>query len=257
MLAQALEDGQNRCVSTTNPAGASSIVPDHHVIFKDIDRPDPEALSVLEGAGVASVHEAIGRRGYVGPSVICRLPGARVAGAAVTVLSHPGDNLMIHAAITVSKPGDIIVVAHTSPSAHGEFGDLLATSMQAHGIRAFVTDAGIRDIADVRALGFPVWSRHVSCHGTLKAAPGSVNVPIPIGDAIVNPGDVVCADDDGVVVVPRHEARWAADQVTRRIEHEAILREAIERGETTLDLYGLRPQLARLGVEIVDRREAR
>lgn len=241
-------------VNAIDPTANSATVPGRHLVVRDIDRADLAVLSVLENAGAASVHEAIGRRGYLGPSVAARLSGARIAGAAVTVLSHPGDNLMIHAAITVSRPGDIIVVSHTSPSAHGEFGDLLALSMQVHGIRGFVTDAGVRDLADVRALGFPVWSRHISCHGTLKAAPGSVNVPIPLGDAIVNPGDVVCADDDGVVIVPRGEARWAAERVTRRIEDETALRSRLAGREFTLDALGLRQQLARLGVEVVERR---
>ncbi len=230
----------------------TSTVPAKHVVVSTIERPDPAALSVLRDAGVSTVHEAIGRRGYVGPSIVCRLPGAKVAGAAITVSSHPGDNLMIHAAIAVSQPGDVIVVSHTSSSTHGEFGDLLATSMQARGIAGFITDAAVRDMAELREIGFPIWSQYVSSHGTLKAAPGSVNVPIPLGDAVVMPGDVVCADDDGVVVVPRRQAEQAAERVTERIAKEAGLRELFVRGELSLDVMGLRPELARLGIEFVE-----
>ena len=166
-------------------------------------------------AGTATVHEAIGRRGFVGADIRPIQQGVRLAGSAVTVSSHPGDNLMIHAAVEVCEEGDVLVVTNTAPSTHGMFGELLASSLMARGVRGLVIDAGVRDTLELRELGFPVWSRHVSCQGTVKASPGSVNVPVVLGGVSVAPGDVVCADDDGVVVVPRDEAQWARSTVDR------------------------------------------
>ena len=176
----------------------------------------------------------------------------RVAGSAVTVSSHPGDNLMIHAAVEVCQDGDILVVTNTAPSTHGMFGDLLAGSLLARGVRGLVIDAGVRDTADLRAMGFPVWSQYVSCEGTVKASPGSVNVPVVLGGQVVNPGDVVCADDDGVVVVARDEAEWALAQSNARIAKEAQSRSRLNAGELGIDFYGLRDKLIELGVEYVD-----
>ena len=171
----------------------------------------------------------------------------------MTVSSHPGDNIMIHAAVEVCRPGDVLVVTTTAPSTHGMFGDLLASSLIAHGVRGLVIDAGVRDTADLRAMGFPVWTRHVSCQGAVKATPGSVNVPVSIGGVQIDPGDVVCADDDGVVTVGRTEAEWALEQSHARLAKEAATRARLEAGELGLDFYGLRDRLSELGVEYVER----
>ena len=170
----------------------------------------------------------------------------------MTVLSHPGDNIMIHAAIEVCQPGDILVVANTAPSTHGMFGDLLATSLMARGVRGLVIDAGVRDTMDLRQMGFPVWSQHVSCQGTVKNTPGSVNVPVVLGGITVQPGDVICADDDGVVVVERADAAWALEQSAARLGKEAATRARLEAGELGLDFYGLRQKLIEIGVEYID-----
>src|SRR5262245_53590450 len=147
-----------------------------NVVVRGVGRADPDVVAALAAAGTATVHEAIGRRGYVGPDIRPIQQGVRLAGSAVTVSCHPGDNLMIHAAVEVCEVGDILVVTNTAPSTHGMFGELLATSVMAHGVRGLVIDAGVRDTLELRQLGFPVWSRHVSCEGTVKASPGSVNV---------------------------------------------------------------------------------
>jgi 4-hydroxy-4-methyl-2-oxoglutarate aldolase len=224
-----------------------------HVVVRHIDRADTADIDRLALIGTASVHEAIGRRGYLGADIAARQQGARIAGSAVTVLCHPGDNLMIHAAVEVCQPGDVLVVANTAPSTHGMFGDLLAGSLMHRGVRGLVIDAGVRDTADLRAMGFHVWSRYVSCEGTVKASPGSVNVPVVIGRTIVQPGDVVCADDDGVVVVPRAEARWAVEVSEARLAKEEGTRATLDAGELGVDLYGLRPVIESLGVVYVDR----
>jgi 4-hydroxy-4-methyl-2-oxoglutarate aldolase len=223
-----------------------------HVVVRTIERADLATATALGEAGAATVHEAIGRRGYLGPEIQARMTGARVGGTAVTVLSHPGDNIMIHAAVEVCQEGDILVVANTAPSTHGMFGDLLASSLMARGVRGLVLDAGIRDLVDLRDMGFPVWSQHVSCQGTVKNTPGSVNVAISIGGVTIEPGDVIGADDDGVVVVPRAEAAWALDQSRARLAKEEASRSHLAAGELGLDLYGLRAKLESIGVEWVD-----
>ena len=223
-----------------------------HVVVRTIQRADPEVITGLGAAGTATVHEAIGRRGYLGPELRPIQQGTKVAGSAVTVLSHPGDNLMIHAAVEVCEPGDILVVTNTAPSTHGMFGDLLASSLQARGVVGLVMDAGVRDTMDLRAMGFAAWTRHVSCEGTVKSTPGSVNVAISIDGVIIHPGDVICADDDGVVAVPRAEAAWARDQSNARLAAEEISRTRLQAGELGLDMYGLRQKLVELGVEWVD-----
>jgi len=223
-----------------------------HVVVTTIERTPLELVDALAPVGTATVHEAMGRRGYLGADITPIQTDVRVAGTAVTVLCHPGDNGMIHAAVEQCRPGDVMVVAHTAPSTHGGFGDLLATSVMARGVRGLVTDAGVRDTADLREMGFPVWSQHVSCQGTVKNTPGSVNVPIRIGEELVNPGDVVCADDDGVVVVARAEAAWALEQSQARLEKEEASRRKLEAGELGLDFYGLRDQLIAQGVEWVE-----
>lgn len=223
-----------------------------HVVVRNIERAEQAIIDQLGEAGTATVHEAIGRIGYVGPHIRPIQHGTKVAGSAVTVLSHPGDNIMIHAAIEVCQPGDILVVANTAPSTHGMFGDLLATSLMARGVRGLVIDAGVRDTMDLRQMGFPVWSQHVSCQGTVKNTPGSVNVPIVLGGITVQPGDVICADDDGVVVVERADAAWALEQSAARLGKEAATRARLEAGELGLDFYGLRQKLIEIGVEYVD-----
>src|SRR5688500_13718831 len=174
-----------------------------NVVVREIDRADAAVIDGLGAAGTATVHEAIGRVGYAGPDLRPIQHDVRLAGSAVTVLSHPGDNIMIHAAVEGCQLGDVLVVATTSASTHGMFGEQLATSLQARRVRGLVIDAGVRDTSELRQMGFPVWSRHVSCQGTVKNTAGSVNVPIVIGGQLVHPGDVICADDDGVVVVSR------------------------------------------------------
>ncbi len=223
-----------------------------HVVVRSIERADSAVIDALAPIGTATVHEAMGRRGYLGPDLKPIQRDVKVAGSAVTVFSHPGDNIMIHAAIEVCQPGDVLVVTTTAPSTHGMFGDLLATSLMARGVRGLVMDAAVRDTYDLRQMGFPVWTRHVSCQGTVKATPGSVNVPISIDGKIINPGDVICADDDGVVVVERTEAAWALERSQARLADEEEKRARFQNGELGLDMYGLRDKLLEWGVEFVD-----
>jgi 4-hydroxy-4-methyl-2-oxoglutarate aldolase len=224
-----------------------------HVVVRSIDRADPAHVAALEEMGTATVHEAIGRRGFVGPHLRPIQQGVSIAGTAVTVSCHPGDNLMIHAAVEVCQPGDVLVVTNTAPSTHGMFGELLAGSLMHRGVRALVIDAGVRDTVELREMGFAVWSQHVSVQGTVKASPGSVNVPVVLGEQVVHPGDVVCADDDGVVVVPRAETAEAAVLSQARLDKEAASRARLTAGELGVDIYGLRPLLDELGVVYVDR----
>jgi 4-hydroxy-4-methyl-2-oxoglutarate aldolase len=223
-----------------------------HVVVHHVARADQEVVRALGAMGTATVHEAIGRRGFLGPDLRPIQQGLRLGGSAVTVSSHPGDNLMIHAAVEVCEAGDVLVVATTAPSTHGMFGELLATSLMARGVLGLVIDAGVRDTDELRALGFGVWTRHVSCQGTVKATAGSVNVPVVIGGQVIAAGDVVCADDDGVVVVARAEAAWALEQSQARVAKEEATRARLAAGELGLDFYGLRQTLADLGVEHVD-----
>jgi len=224
-----------------------------HVVVRSVDRADRSIVDQLAPIGTATVHEAIGRRGYLGPDIKPIQRDTKAAGTAVTVLSHPGDNTMLHAAVEVCQEGDIVVVATTAPSTHGMFGDLLASSLQARGVRGLVMDAAVRDTADLRQMGFPVWTRHVSCQGTVKATPGSVNVPVSLNGIAIRPGDVICADDDGVVVVERTEADWALENSLARLAKEEGTRSRLMNGELGIDFYGLRDKLADWGVEYVDR----
>lgn len=214
--------------------------------------PDPDALAAFRRLGVATVHEAMGKRGLAEPVLRPIYPGARIAGRAVTVLSHPGDNLMIHAAIEQCGAGDVLVVTTTSPSADGMFGDLFATALQARGTLGLIINAGVRDVADLTAMGFPVWSRAVHAQGTNKLNPGSINVPIMLPGVSVQPGDAVLADDDGVLVVPRAQAQEIARKALQRESQEAEKREQFKAGVLGLDLYNLRPKLKELGIEYVD-----
>jgi 4-hydroxy-4-methyl-2-oxoglutarate aldolase len=223
-----------------------------HVIVRTNKRPDPEAVAVLGRAGVATAHEAMGRRGLTHPVLRPIYPGARIAGRAVTVLSQPGDNLMIHACIEQCGPGDVLVITTTSPSTDGMFGELFATQLAARGVLGLIIDAGVRDVAELTAMGFPVWSRAVSAQGTVKATPGSVNVPVVLAGAAVRPGDVIVADDDGVLVVPREDAPDVAAASLAREAKEQEKREQFQAGVLGLDIYGMRETLARLGVTYVD-----
>ncbi len=223
-----------------------------HVVVRNVRRADARVVDELGAAGTATVHEAIGRRGFAGVELRPIQQGVRLAGSAITVSCHAGDNLRVHAALEVCRPGDVLVVTHTAPSAHGMFGELMATSAMSRGVRALVVDAGVRDTADLREMGFAVWSRHVSCQGTVKTSGGSVNVPVVLGGVVVAPGDIVCADDDGVVVVPRDECDRALSQARARIAKEEQNRARFQAGELGVDVYGLRATLAELGVAYVD-----
>ena len=223
-----------------------------HIVRTSIARAPLDIVDQLAPIGTATVHEAIGRRGYVGPELKPIQQNVKVAGTAVTVLSHPGDNGMIHAAVEVCQEGDILVVTTTAPSTHGMFGDLLATSLMTRGVRGLVMDAAVRDTQDLREMGFPVWTRHVSCQGTVKNTPGSVNVPVAIDGILITPGDIICADDDGVVVVERTEAAFALEKSNERLDKEAATRAKLEAGELGLDFYGLRDKIAAMGVEWID-----
>ncbi|AJP05007.1 hypothetical protein TU94_29775 [Streptomyces cyaneogriseus subsp. noncyanogenus] len=218
------------------------------VIVTGPPKADPKDVEALAGYGVATVHEAMGRTGLLGSRLRPVQRDTRIAGTAVTVLSWPGDNLMIHAAVEQCGEGDVLVVTTTSPSTDGMFGELFATALQRRGVRGLVIDAGVRDTAELRAMGFPVWAAAVSAQGTVKATGGSVNVPVVIGGQVVRPGDVVLADDDGVVVVPRERARRAAEASEARERKEAATRAAFLQGQLGLDRYGLRERLAELGV---------
>ncbi|WP_305788253.1 4-carboxy-4-hydroxy-2-oxoadipate aldolase/oxaloacetate decarboxylase [Symbioplanes lichenis] len=224
-----------------------------HYVVRHVDRADPAVVAALGEAGVATVHEAAGRTGLLGPPVAARQSGAAVAGSAITVSCHPGDNLMIHAAVEVCRPGDVLVVTTTSPSTDGMFGELLATSLRAHGVVALVIDAGVRDLAALRAMSFPVWSRAVHAQGTVKASPGSVNVPVVAAGQLVGPGDVMVADDDGVCVIPVPVAPQVAEAAAKRLATEDDKRKQLAAGTLGVDMYGLRPLLKDLGVEYVDR----
>lgn len=226
------------------------------VIVTDIERADAGTIDALGAHGVATVHEAMGRTGLVGPAIRPIQDGVRIAGSAVTVLNWPGDNLMIHAAIEQCRAGDVLVVTTTSPNRDGLFGDLFATALQARGVRGIVTTTAVRDIADLREMGFPAWSAGVFAQGSVKATGGSVNVPVVIDGARVNPGDVVIADDDGVVVVPRTEAGAALAGADARVAKEDADRAAYGSGaELSLDRKGLRPLLEQLGVKYVTQAE--
>src|ERR1700677_3052145 len=174
-----------------------------NVVVTDPPRADLTLVDGLAGYGTATLHEAIGRRGYLGPAIRPIQTGSRIGGIALTVVCWPGDNLMLHVAVEQAKPGDIIVVTTTSPSSDGSFGELLATSLQAHGVRGIVTAAGLRDTKELRDMDFPAWTANVSAQGTVKETPGAVNVPVVIGGQTIRPGDAIVADDDGVCVVPR------------------------------------------------------
>jgi len=221
-------------------------------IVRKIARPDADAVRTLQQLGVATVHEAQGRTGLMRPYMRPIYMTARVAGAAVTVSSQPGDNLMIHAALELCQAGDVLVVTTTSESTDGMFGELLAVSARARGVAGLVIDAGVRDVTDITAMGFPVWAKAISAQGTVKATPGSVNVAVVCAGAPVRPGDVIVGDADGVCVVARETAAEIARLGLDRVAKEEKTRERLRKGELGLDFYGFRSRLADLGVRYVD-----
>jgi 4-hydroxy-4-methyl-2-oxoglutarate aldolase len=223
-----------------------------HKVVRSIRRPDTDIVRLLGDLGVATIHEAQGRNGLLRPYMRPIYPAAKVSGAAVTVLCQPGDNLMIHAAIEVCRPGDVLVVAPLSESTDGMFGELLGVSCRAYGVAGLIIDAGVRDTSDLTAMQFPVWAKAVSAQGTVKASAGSVNVPIVCAGAMVNAGDVVVGDADGVVVVPRQAAAEIARLSQQRRSKEEKSRERLGKGELGIDFYGLRGKLRELGVEYVE-----
>jgi 4-hydroxy-4-methyl-2-oxoglutarate aldolase len=224
-----------------------------YVVVREIDRPDPAVTAALRDAGVATVHEVAGRSGLLAPAIRPIQAGVKIAGPAVTVSSHPGDNLMVHAAAEVLAPGDVLVVTTTSYSTDAMLGELIATSLAHRGCVGAIIDAGVRDVADLRAMGFAVWSRAIHPQGTVKTSPGSVNVPVCCAGQIVKPGDVVVADDDGVCVVDRRQAPALLRACEARLEREAKTREALQGGFLGLDLNQLRPVLEQAGVRYVQR----
>lgn len=226
-----------------------------HVVVTDVERADAATIDALGVHGVATVHEALGRTGLVGPSLRPIQDGARIAGSAVTVLCWPGDNLMIHAAVEQCRPGDVLVVTTVSPSLDGSFGELFATALRHREVRGLVTTGGVRDVADLREMRFPVWAGAVNAQGTVKATAGSVNVAITVGGVTVRPGDVIVADDDGVLCVPRADAASALVASDARVEREAASRAAYQSGELSLDRNRLRGVLAHLGVRYMSQRE--
>ena len=222
------------------------------VIVRNIRRVAQETINLLGELGVATVHEAQGRTGLLRPYMRPIYADARVAGSAVTVSCQPGDNLMIHAAMDVVKPGDVLVVVTTSESTDGMFGDLLGDSCLAHGVRGLIIDAGVRDTTELTAMKFPVWAKAVSAQGTVKATAGSVNVPVVCAGAPILPGDIIIGDQDGVVVVPYDQAVSIAAAGEKRRAKEDATRKRLQAGELGLDIYGLRAKLAELGVTYID-----
>jgi len=222
------------------------------IAVRRIQRAPADAVKALSRFGVATIHEAMGRAGLLAPYMRPIYPGARLCGTAITALGHPGDNWMLHVAAELLQPGDVVVHALSSPDEHGFFGDLLATSFRARGGVGLVIDAGVRDISELQAMNFPVFSKVVHAQGTIKARVGSVNVPVTCAGALVNPGDVIVGDDDGVVVVPAAKAAEVAQAAQAREDKETATRKRLAAGELGLDIYDMRGKLKEAGLVYYD-----
>lgn len=223
-----------------------------NMVYRRIHRSEAHIAAGLATAGVATVHEAQGRSGLLSPGIRPIYAGTRIAGPAVTVSTAPCDNWMIHVAVEQCQAGDILVVAPTSFSDAGYFGELLASSLLTRGVHGLIIDAGVRDIRALQQIGFPVWSKAVSAQGTVKETLGSVNVPVVCGGAAIHPGDLIVADDDGVCVVPRHKASDVLRQCAERETREAAVRARLKSGELGLDIYAMRDRLAQRGLKYID-----
>jgi 4-hydroxy-4-methyl-2-oxoglutarate aldolase len=225
------------------------------VVVRNIKRADSNAIGTMQTLGVSTTHEALGRSGLMKPYMRPIWTGACIAGPAVTVMAQPGDNWMIHVAIEQCQPGDVLVVGCTADNTDGMFGDLLGTSLKARGAKGLVIDAGCRDVKELKDMGFPVWSRAISAKGTVKATLGAVNIPVVCAGVNIEPGDVVVADDDGVVIVPKKFAVEVAAKAQKRFDDEDAKRKKLAAGELGLDMYNMREGLAKAGLVYVDNPE--
>ena len=225
------------------------------VVVRNIQRADAKAIETFEKLGTSTVHEAYGRYGLMKPYIRPIWAGATIAGPAVTILAQPGDNWMLHVAIEQCKPGDIVVLGCTADNTDGMIGDLIATSLKARGVKGVIIDAGCRDVAALKEMGFPIWSRAISSKGTVKATLGSVNIPVVCAGVNVEPGDAVVADDDGVVVIPRKDCADVAAKAQKRFDDEDAKRQKLASGVLGLDMYNMRGPLEKAGLRYVDNPE--